>query len=207
MRCGPILQIRPRPIRMPREPCWDSCASALDCRWFWDACNRWRTRSACLKTAQGAGLSESKSHSPKGAGDMEIRLRRVGWLPGIVASRFFPSLHPKEIHPPHRIRIKLRRQSLHGDGQLCIPGMRLLIQRHGPFHAALEIGLRAGRDVEIEPETVRAHLEFFVGMGSGRIGLQEGLSYIALPEMITPPIWIGIGEHVKPTIAALKTQI
>ena len=53
-----------------------------------------------------------------------------------------------------------------------------------------------GRDVEIEPLPVGTYFEFLVVFLAKAIGLEEDLGHIALPQIVSPAVRVGIGKDV-----------
>lgn len=78
---------------------------------------------------------------------------------------------------------------------------------YGALETALEIGEPRGRDMQINPHAVRSDLEFLVIPFWRRLGLQECLGDIAVPQVITTAARIGVIEDEQRVISANEPQV
>ena len=141
------------------------------------------------------------------AGNVEIRLRRLRGLPRQISSRFFLAFDSIKIDPPDRGRIKLRQSETSWE----LPARRSRVwishpatERCKPLFKSAQ---PAGKNVEIDPHSIRTDFKFPVEMLPRRIGLQKCFRHIAVPQMIAPSIGVGVIEREELTIAALESQI
>ena len=85
--------------------------------------------------------------------------------------------------------------------------MVLAIKPDRALYAAFEVAQAARENIEIDPHAVGTHLEFAIIARTRRVGLKEGLGYIAVPEMVAPAVQVGIIKDEQLAITALEAQI
>src|SRR6516225_6045015 len=62
------------------------------------------------------------------------------------------------------------------------------------------------RDRQIDPIAIGADFKLQVFEGVGRVRLQEGLRYIAVPQLVTPAVRTGIGEYGNVPVNATEAD-
>src|SRR5277367_5551184 len=103
--------------------------------------------------------------------------------------------------------IKMTGQGFQGNSKFYAPDLRFSVQINGPLHSTLKIGTAAGKNVEVNPHGVGSDFKLPVEEFARRIGLEEGLDDVAVPELVAAAIRVGIAEDVKIAVAAFKAQI
>src|SRR5690348_12993003 len=139
--------------------------------------------------------------------NVEIGHGRAGWLPSRIESRLARPFNSKEISAPGRVGIELFRQTFHRQGKFRRPALALLIHSDPALQPASQVMFFSGRDIQINPEAVRAHFKLFVAAWIGPGGLQENFGDIAVPQVIAPSAWFGIIEHGDGAIMRHKPEI
>ena len=138
---------------------------------------------------------------------MEVRHRCSCGPPRGVEPRLSGSLDTVEVDAPSHSRVKVFRQTLHGQGQLCLPSFSLLIKIDAAPQSTLQIVFLSRRNIQINPEAIGAHLKLFIASGLRPSRLQKHFNDIAVPELVSPPTWFGIEENRDAAIARQKSQI
>jgi hypothetical protein len=148
-----------------------------------------------------------KHQSPKRHRHVKIGLRCPGRPPSRIKSWFHRAFHSKKIHAPDRCRIKSCRQTLHRQSHHRPPPFSRLVDLHPASQAAPQVLFLSRRDVQINPESIRSHLNFFIAPRLRRIALQKHLANIPLPQLIPPPPRIRIRKHRDAPIPRHESQV
>src|SRR5579859_2487220 len=138
--------------------------------------------------------------------NMKIRRGRSGWPPCRIEARLARPFNAKEISAPSRIGIELCRQAFHRQGKFRRPALAFLIHPNTALQPALQVMFFPRRDIQINPEPVRAHFKLFVAAWIGPGGLQENFGDIAVPQVIAPAAWFGVIEHGDAAIMRHKPE-
>jgi hypothetical protein len=119
-------------------------------------------------------------------GDMEIWLRRMRRPPCGIKAIGFCALDSEQIQSPDFAGIEGWRQAIQRDCQFRSPEASVGINRYMAFEVPKEMRFPAGRNIEIQPISIRANFEFPIMPGSFVAGLDEQLGHIPQPELIPP---------------------
>jgi len=138
---------------------------------------------------------------------MEIRSRRQRRAPCRIKSRLHFPFHSEKICAPATLRIKFRRQTPHWHGQFRCPNSRRRIRHNPPPQSAAHLLFFAMRDIQINPETVRADFQFLVDPCIPRVRLQKRFCHVALPQFVAPSIGPRIRENTQLAIVTDKPHI
>ena len=99
----------------------------------------------------------------------------------------------------------MRGQSAHRNSQFGRPTARLLVEKHRSLHAALKIGKSPGKNVQIDPHSVRTHFKLPIVVFPHGIGLEKGFCHIAVPQVVSASVAIGVLEKKQLAEAAFKS--
>src|SRR6476659_5315374 len=117
------------------------------------------------------------------------------------------AFNSKEISAPARGRVEVCCQRPKWDCQFSGPGALLTVQRNRTLHPAPQVNLTIGKNVKIDPQTVRTDFKFLVELRLLRIRLQKHFSDIPLPESITAAAFLSIIKQKQFAVAAFKTHV
>src|ERR1700676_601417 len=95
-------------------------------------------------------------------GDVEVRRLRSRRLPRRIEARLLGAFDTIEVDAPAFGRVKVGRQTSHGQGEHCIPDLIFFIDARVPPQSALQIAFSPGRDIQIDPTAVGTHFELLV---------------------------------------------
>src|SRR6266481_1586566 len=137
---------------------------------------------------------------------MKIRRRCHCRIPRRIESRLHFPFHSKEIRPPPPLRIERRRQAPQRHRQFCRPRSRRLVLHNSPPQTAAHLFFLAVPNIQVNPEPVRAHFQFYVYPRVAHIRLQKRLRHVALPQFVSPPIRPRILKHMQLPIPRKKPQ-
>src|SRR5216683_2092659 len=138
--------------------------------------------------------------------NMEIGGRRSRGPPCGIKPRFDSSFDAIKSDPPSGCRIEALDEAIHGQRQLRHPGFRGFVQSNAALQTALQVVLFARRDVQIDPKSVRADLEFLITSEPYRIGLKKNFRHIAVPELVAPAVGRRIGKHGDGAIIRVESH-
>src|SRR5690348_13062448 len=139
--------------------------------------------------------------------NVKVRRGRAGWPPSRIETRLARPFNSKEISAPGQVGIELFRQAFHRQGKFRRPALALLIHANTALQSAFQVMFFSRRNIQINPEAVRAHFKLFVAAWIGPGGLQEDFGDIAVPQLIAPSAWFGIIEHGDGAIMRHKPEI
>src|SRR5437660_3650663 len=142
--------------------------------------------------------------------NVEIRRWRSRRLPSRIETRLGTSFDAVKIHSPGNCRVKVRDDAFRRQREFRDPCLGDFVQNNAPPQTALQVTFFARRDVQIDPKPVRTHFEFLIPAELRPVGLQKNFRDVAIPELITVPIGLGIREnrdHSKPRVKSYKKQL